>query len=264
MILRSAFASAIGLCVICAPVASAAYSRLRDTAIRKIGVIIQLNTINASHTIIRIAAPLFLLSLSFPLTIAIRRIISAANTVTPTPVISIISSRMSRLPICAISWAITPSSSNLFSFLIIPRVSATDASRGVRPVANAFIESSSMIYTRGRGSPAAIATFSTLRKISRFSASVSKISCACAEFSIIESPNAHDISSHTAHAINVGIATRTAVSIAICAGATIHVNRNISAIKINGKQITSNMVFILLLRIWSYTVLTLFIANGSC
>ena len=56
VIFFSADANAIGLRVMCAPVASAAYSRLRDTAMRNSGVIIKLNTENASHTIINIAA----------------------------------------------------------------------------------------------------------------------------------------------------------------------------------------------------------------
>ena len=57
VIFFNADARACGLRVMCAPVASAAYSRLRDTASRNSGVIIKLNTENASHTINSIAAP---------------------------------------------------------------------------------------------------------------------------------------------------------------------------------------------------------------
>ena len=64
LILRNADANATGLRVICAPVASAAYSRFLDTAICNRGLIIALNTVNANHTIIKMA-PLLLLSLSF-------------------------------------------------------------------------------------------------------------------------------------------------------------------------------------------------------
>ena len=63
LIFRNAFANANGLRVMCAPVASAADSRLRDTANRKIGVIIVLNTKNANHTINK-TAPDLLSSLS--------------------------------------------------------------------------------------------------------------------------------------------------------------------------------------------------------
>ena len=58
-ILCSADASDSGSRVMCAPVASAEYSRLRDTAIRSSGLIIKLNTMNASHTINNIAPKLF-------------------------------------------------------------------------------------------------------------------------------------------------------------------------------------------------------------
>lgn len=181
----------------------------------------------------------------------LRHIISAINTVTPTPVINSMSSLMSRLPICAISCAITPDSSLRSSFFIMPWVSATDASRGVRPVAKAFSELSSMIYTRGVGRPAARATFSTMRYISRCSLLSGDISCACAAPSIIESPNAHDINIHTKHTIIVGVATAIVVSMADSIGDTSHVNKNTRAMNINGNNNTSNAVLILLLRIWS-------------
>ena len=131
---------------------------------------------------------------------------------------------------------------------MIPRVNATDASRGVRPVANAFSESSFIIYTRGVGRPAANATFSTLRNISRCSALSGFISVAPTLFSIIASPNAHDINNHIAHAINVGIATDIVTSIACSSGVTIQVNKNINAIKISGNSATSIIVLMLLLR----------------
>ena len=59
LILRSADANARGLRVMYAPVASAAYSRFLDIAMRNNGVIIRLNTKNANHTIINIARLLF-------------------------------------------------------------------------------------------------------------------------------------------------------------------------------------------------------------
>ena len=62
-ILRRADAKAAGSRVMCAPVASAAYSRLRDTAMRSIGEINQLNTTNANQTINSIAPALSRLSL---------------------------------------------------------------------------------------------------------------------------------------------------------------------------------------------------------
>ena len=145
---------------------------------------------------------------------ALRKIMSEINTVTPTPVINSMSSLMSRLPMCAISCAITPSNSSLSRRFMMPRVRAIDASRGLRPVANAFNESSSMIYTRGVGRPAAKAMFSTLRNISRYSSVVSCISWAFDAPRIIASPNAQDISIHIAHAINVGIATDMVVEVA--------------------------------------------------
>ena len=64
VILRNADANAAGLRVMCAPVASAAYSRLRDIAMRNRGVISVLNTINASQTISNTAVALPRLSLS--------------------------------------------------------------------------------------------------------------------------------------------------------------------------------------------------------
>ena len=161
---------------------------------------------------------------------------------------------MSRFPICAHSWAITPSSSNLSNFLIMPRVRAIDASRGVRPVANAFDESSSMIYTCGVGKPAASAIFSTLWKTSRYCVSVSCISCAPTAANIIESPNAHDMPIHIKHPTSVGTATVTVVLIASFIGTTHQVNKNTSAININGNSATKMVVFILFWRIWSYTV----------
>ncbi len=147
--------------------------------------------------------------------IIVRIIMSAIKTVTPMPVITSMSRRMSRLPMCAISCAMTPDNSDLSNLLIMPRVNATDASCGVRPVANAFSPLSSIIYTRGVGRPAASATFSTLRKISRYSGSLGDISWACVAFSIIESPNAHDISIQTAHIIIVGMATAAVVCKAV-------------------------------------------------
>ncbi len=218
LILRSADANASGLRVMYAPVASAAYSRLRDIAMRNNGVIMALNITNASHTMINTTCVLVLSLSSLDvcgLYIIVRIIMSAIKTVTPMPVMTNISRRMSRLPMCAISWAITPDSSVLSSLLIMPRVRATDASRGVRPVANAFRALSSIIYTRGVGRPAASATFSTLRKISRYSGSLDDISWACAAFSIIESPKAHDISIQIMHIVIVGIATAAVVCRAV-------------------------------------------------
>lgn len=54
-ILCRADANESGSRVIYVPVASAMYSRLRDTAMRNNGDIIKLNTINANHTINSIA-----------------------------------------------------------------------------------------------------------------------------------------------------------------------------------------------------------------
>ena len=176
---------------------------------------------------------------------------SAINVVIPMPVINNISKRMSRLPMCAISCAITPRNSAGVRLFIIPRVNATDASRGVRPVANAFIELSLIIYMRGVGKPAAKAVFSTKWKILRYCLSVSEISCAPAMFNIIVSPKAHDISIQIAHMANVGIATDMVVFIASSIGATNQVNRNINAAKMHGNNATKNMVFMLLLCIWS-------------
>ena len=131
-----------------APVASAAYSRLRDIAIRNSGVIMALNITKANQTMTNTAC-ILVLSLSLldvcGRYIIVRIIMSAIKTVTPTPVMTSMSSRMSRLPMCAISWAITPDNSVLSNFLIMPRVRATDASRGVRPVAKAFKALSSII-----------------------------------------------------------------------------------------------------------------------
>lgn len=170
-------------------------------------------------------------------------------TVTPMPVIINMSKRMSRLPICAISCAITPRNSAGDSFLIMPCVNAMDASRGVRPVAKAFSDSSGIMYTRGVGRPAAKAVFSTARKISRFCLSVGDISYAPAVCNIMLSPNAHDITIQIAHIIRVGTATEIVVFIAFGIGVTAHVNKKTKPIKMHGNITTSNAVVILLWRI---------------
>ena len=177
--------------------------------------------------------------------VRLRPKMSAINTVTPTPVINSMSNRISRLAMCAISCAITPRNSAGDNFLIMPRVKATDASFGVRPVANAFNDSSSMIYTRGVGIPAAKAVFSTKRNISRFCGSWLFISWAFATFKIIESPNDHEIIIQIAHIPSVGIATVVVVCMASLSGATNQVNKNTNPINIHGNNVTSNAVFML-------------------
>ena len=63
---------------------------------------------------------------------------------------------------CAISCAITPSSSCLFSLSSSPRVTAMAEFSGLLPVANAFGAESSMMYAFGVGIPAASANPSTV------------------------------------------------------------------------------------------------------
>ena len=104
-ILCNADANDNGSRVICAPVASAEYSRLRDIAIRNSGLIIKLNTMNANHTMNNIAPELLrsLLDELLRVYVRLRPKMSAINTVTPTPVISNMSNRISRLAKWAIS-----------------------------------------------------------------------------------------------------------------------------------------------------------------
>ena len=63
---------------------------------------------------------------------------SATSAITPTSTAARLISRTSRLRMCAISWAMTPSSSRVDSFSIRPVVAATYACSGLRPAAKAF------------------------------------------------------------------------------------------------------------------------------
>ena len=62
----------------------------------------------------------------------------------PTRTVTSSITRMSRLPTCDISWAMTPSSSVRSILSRRPRVTVTDACAGSRPVAKAFGAESSM------------------------------------------------------------------------------------------------------------------------
>ena len=96
--------------------------------------------------------------------------------------------------------------------------------------------------------------FSTLRNISRLDLSSGLISVASAIFNIIESPNAHYISIQIANSINIGPEIAVAVVRASVNGASndsVAVN---SATNDSGNNANNNIVFILFVRIWSYTV----------
>ena len=70
--------------------------------------------------------------------------------------------RMSRLRTWLISCASTPRISRALQRLRIPVVQQTAAWAGLRPVAKAFGEGSSLMYTRGLGMPAAAASSATI------------------------------------------------------------------------------------------------------
>ena len=71
--------------------------------------------------------------------------------------------RMSRLPTWLISWASTPRSSSQSRMLRMPRVTATAACCGLRPVAKALGWRSGVMYRAGMGMPALVVSSRTMR-----------------------------------------------------------------------------------------------------
>ena len=126
-----------------APVASAVNSRFREiaraTRLARIGARIA----KRIPRMRRIAFPLPLLS-SEPENQRDRRKISAAIEIIPMRTAVSVINRMSKLATCAISWAMTPSSSCLESLLSAPVVTQMTACCGFLPDAKAFICSDSM------------------------------------------------------------------------------------------------------------------------
>jgi hypothetical protein len=72
----------------------------------------------------------------------------------PARVAVIVIVSVSRFLICASSWATTPATSSRLMLSRSPRVTATAALSGLRPVANALGWSDSMMYSFGIGRPA--------------------------------------------------------------------------------------------------------------
>ena len=167
-IFSSARARPSGFRVSSAPDASARYSRRRDTIIASSCASSGASRIAISHTTKRMipATPLPRSSprsrrRAPPPHIIPRRAQSASSATAPTSAATIVITRTSRLRMWLISWATTPCSSSRSSVSSRPRVTASDACSGSRPVANAFGSASGTTYTCGRGSPAAIAISST-------------------------------------------------------------------------------------------------------
>ena len=76
---------------------------------------------------------------------------NASIVIAPAMVATTVMISVSRLPTCAISWAMTPASSSRVSMWRMPVVTATAAFCGLRPVAKALGEGSSISYTLGIG-----------------------------------------------------------------------------------------------------------------
>jgi hypothetical protein len=145
---------------IAAPVASAAYSRERDTAIwtiiAAIGATIAIARRPISPPPLRSSRP------PCPPKIAPHLAIVARMPIAPAIVAAIDAIRMSRFLMCASSWATTPSTSSSLISSRSPRVTATAECDGLRPVANAFGACSGRTYSFGLGRPARATSRSTI------------------------------------------------------------------------------------------------------
>src|SRR5881409_3918126 len=176
-ILWSALASARGLRVNCAPIASARYSRFRLTARARSWEMIGARIQDTIHTTSRTATsgPRFFLPprppppppppppaiLPEPRLKKMRVAPSRISSTAPTRAASVVMSRTSRFFTCPSSWPMTAWSSSRLQRSSSPWVTATWAWLGSTPVANAFGSGSGTIQICGRGTPAAIAISST-------------------------------------------------------------------------------------------------------
>src|SRR5207245_1974977 len=155
-----ALASASGLRVNCALIASARYSRLRLTPSASswamIGARIH-ETIQTRRRARTSGLALRPSSRDPPPGRNMRLAPSCISATAPTSAASVVMRRTSRFFTWPSSWAITPCSSSRVQRSSSPRVTATWECSGSVPVANAFGSGSSTIQMRGRGTPAAIA-----------------------------------------------------------------------------------------------------------
>jgi hypothetical protein len=169
--------------------ASARYSRFLETANKRSGKKSEDKSVNhkPSKSIIILILPSFLDWFVYPVDESDDNDLSTSDPIqdiAPTKTVNIVIVKTSLLIMCVNSWAITASSCSLVRWLTSQRVRTIRDWWGIRPRANAFSASSSIIHNLGTGSQREIQSDSRITGTSRQSASVHilaplrvKISC---------------------------------------------------------------------------------------